>query len=239
MKDKDKKIEIPIVDASDAGKKKENSSAGESSKDSKVIKEQAAAKAYQQQAEEGKAESPEPAAQPEKQEKTEKEPLLGFMKKDKSKEEELKKQIAELKDKLLRSAAEFDNFRKRTAREKSDLMARASIDLVHDLLPTLDNFQLALQADPSNHESFRSGVEMIYKQLAEALGKHGVEEIKAEGEHFDPEQHEALMSESSPDHEEGDVIQVLQAGYKIKGKVIRPARVKVASAPPEEDTSAE
>lgn len=235
MNDKDKKREIPIVDASEeAAAVGEHKPADDNTREATVMKEQAAAKVYQQHAEEVTPEAGEAHGEPAKPEKPEKEPLLKFMKKDKSKEEELKKQIAELQDKLLRSVAEFDNFRKRTERERLNLVARANSNMVNDLLPTMDNFHLALQADPANHDSFRAGVEMIHKQLAEALGKHGVELIEAEGKHFNPEEHEALMSESNADYQEGDIIQVLQAGYKIKGQVLRPARVKVASAPPQQ-----
>jgi molecular chaperone GrpE len=129
----------------------------------------------------------------------------------------------------LRQAAEFDNFRKRTQRERVEIINRATSNLINDLLPVLDNFKLAMQqTDKDAEDSFYKGVTMIQKQLMDALKKHGLEEIQAEGQTFNPEVHEALMSEATDEHPEDTVIQVLQDGYTLNGRVIRPARVKVA-----------
>lgn len=235
MSDNDKKREIPIKDEnqgeqSEAIPPQPPVAEGGTAAEKSVLKEQAAASVYQQQAvkESGETASTPPGkqtpeAKPATEEKAEKEPQQP--------KPAPEKEVGELRDKLLRLHAEFDNFRKRTERERMQIIGRATSTLLEDLLPVLDNFQLALNHDASNGESFRDGVKMIYRQMEEKLAKHGLEKIKAVGEHFDPSVHEALMTEQSAEHEEGDVIQELQAGYKLKGVVLRPARVKVASAP--------
>ena len=139
----------------------------------------------------------------------------------------LKAERDTLLDRLARAQAEFDNARKRAAKEQQDFRDYAAADAIKPLLPVLDSFERALQAK-SNTSDFRNGVELIYKQLQDALAKLGVRPIPAIGEPFDPRYHEAIeMVETSdvPDHQ---VIAELQRGYKFKDRLLRPAMVKVA-----------
>lgn len=226
MSDSNDKREIPIRDDNEPAEEKH-----EQQGDKTVMPGSAAANVYRKQAGDEKPNipEPEPAEEPEEPEVEEK---VQATKADK-KAEELQAIIDDLRDKNLRLHAEFDNFRKRTERERLLTISRASSAVMEDLLPVLDNFRLALNAGGSTGESFRTGIEMINKQLNDVASRHGLERIKAEGEHFDPNFHEALISEPSADHEEGTVIEVLQEGYTLRGSVLRPARVKVAAAPPE------
>lgn len=132
-----------------------------------------------------------------------------------------------LLDRLARLQAEFENARKRAAKEQQDFREYAQTDAIKALLPILDSFERALQL-PSQAEEFRSGIELIYKQLQDALTKLGVRPIPAKGEPFDPHLHQAIeMVETSevPDHH---VIEELQRGYKFKDRLLRPSMVKVA-----------
>jgi molecular chaperone GrpE len=148
-------------------------------------------------------------------------------------ESELQKVKAErdsLLDRLARAQAEFENARRRTVKEQQDFRDYAAADAIKPLLPVLDSFERALQVN-SDAADFRSGVELIYKQLLSALAKVSVQPIAAKGEPFDPHYHEAIeMVETSdaPDHQ---VIEELQRGYKIKDRLLRPAMVKVAKNP--------
>ena len=146
-----------------------------------------------------------------------------------SREDILEGELEALQDKMLRLHAEFDNFRKRNERERISLVRRANSDLLVAMLPVLDHFLLALGHD-SDSGNFRDGVNMIYKQLDSTLTKFGLERIKALGKQFDPEFHEALISEASQDHDEGTVLEIMQEGYMLNGSVLRPVRVKVSSA---------
>jgi molecular chaperone GrpE len=142
----------------------------------------------------------------------------------------LKAERDDLRDRLARAQAEFDNARKRAVKEQQDFRDFAAVDAIKPLLPVLDSFERAVQvkSDPAD---FRSGVELIYKQLQDALTKMGVRAIAAKGEPFDPHIHEAIeMVETSdaPDHE---VLEELQRGYKFKDRLLRPAMVKVAKNP--------
>ena len=137
----------------------------------------------------------------------------------------------ELFGRLQRLAAEFDNFRKRNAREQAALVERANERLVKELLPVLDDLGRALEA-AEEHEGAKleEGVRLVHRALADVLAKEGLAEIDTIGK-FDPHVHEALLSQPS-EADEGSVIQVLQKGYKLGDRVVRPARVVVAAAPP-------
>ena len=138
----------------------------------------------------------------------------------------------ELFDRLQRLAAEFDNYRKRSARDAAALSERANERLVKELLPILDDLARALEAAAEHEEAkLEDGVRLVHRALAELLAKEGLAEIETDGR-FDPHVHEALLSQPS-DAEEGSVIEVVQKGYKLGDKVLRPARVVVAG-PPEE-----
>jgi molecular chaperone GrpE len=133
-----------------------------------------------------------------------------------------------LLDRLARLQAEFENARKRAAREQQEFRDFATADAIKALLPALDSFERALQTPANQPSEFRSGVELIYKQLQDALTKLGVRPVPAKGEVFDPHVHEAIeMVETSevPDHH---VVEELQHGYKLKERLLRPAMVKVA-----------
>lgn len=140
---------------------------------------------------------------------------------------DISKEEEELNTKYLRLAADFQNYRKRTEKEKSDIYAYANEKIVVELLNVIDNFERALDHKDSN-DSFAEGMDMIFKQLKGVLEKSGVEEMAAAGESFDPNFHHAVLTGASEEHESGKVIQVLQKGYLLNNKVIRPAMVKVA-----------
>jgi molecular chaperone GrpE len=127
---------------------------------------------------------------------------------------------------LQRVAAEFENYRKRVARDQQSLAARAHERLVKELLPVLDDLERALQACDSERESVEEGVKLVHRELEEALAKEGLSEIETNGR-FDPHVHEALLSQPS-DKEEGAILDVLQKGYRLGDRVLRPARVVVS-----------
>jgi molecular chaperone GrpE len=138
----------------------------------------------------------------------------------------------ELFDRLQRLAAEFDNYRKRNAREQRALSERANERLVKELIPILDDLGRALEAAAEHEEAtLEDGVRLVHRAMSDLLAKEGLAEIETDGK-FDPHVHEALLSQPS-DKEEGSVIEVVQKGYKLGDKVLRPARVVVA-APAEE-----
>jgi molecular chaperone GrpE len=144
--------------------------------------------------------------------------------------QKLKAERDSLVDRLARAQAEFENARRRASKEQQDFRDYATLDAIRSLLPVMDSFERALQVK-SEPGDFRSGVELIYKQLQDALAKLGVREIPGKGEPFDPRYHEAIeMVETTevPDHH---VIEELQRGYKIKDRLLRPAMVKVAKNP--------
>jgi molecular chaperone GrpE len=148
-------------------------------------------------------------------------------------EAELQKIRAErdsLLDRLARAQAEFENARRRAAKEQQDFRDFATVEAIKTLLPVIDSFERALQAK-SEPADFRSGVELIYKQLQDALNRLGVRPITAKGEQFDPHLHEAIEMVETPDAADHEVIEEWQRGYKFKDRLLRPAMVKVARNP--------
>jgi molecular chaperone GrpE len=144
------------------------------------------------------------------------------------------KQRDEYLDALQRLKAEFDNYRKRVARDQQELAARAHERLVKELVPVLDDLERALEAAAEHEEGkLEEGVRLVHRSLADALAKEGLAEIGTDGT-FDPHTQEALLSQPS-EAEEGSVIQVLQKGYSLGDRVLRPARVVISSGPPEAD----
>lgn len=137
-------------------------------------------------------------------------------------------EVAELSGQLIRLQADFVNFRKRAEKEKKDTINYALEKFICTLLPVIDNFQIAMEANEEDKDSFYKGIELIYKQIVDVLESNGVEEIPSLGEEFDPNIHHAVFMEESEDYDSGKVIEVLQTGYMLKDKVIRPAMVKVA-----------
>ena len=143
--------------------------------------------------------------------------------------EELRREKDALQDRLLRSAAEFDNYRKRVDRERRDLAEYTAADVMKELLPVVDNLERALAA-AGEGDPLRKGVELILKQMQDLLRKRGVKPIEALGADFDPNFHQAVIHEASSEHREGEVIEELQRGYLLGDKLLRPAMVKVAKA---------
>ena len=147
---------------------------------------------------------------------------------DKREESEAEKQLADMNAKYVRLMADFQNQKKRFEKEKADIYQFANEDIVKSLLEVIDNFERALDASQDDGSKFREGMEMMFKQLIGALEKAGVSEIKALGEEFDPNFHNAVMMEETDEFESNKVSGVMQKGYTLNSKVIRPSMVKVA-----------
>jgi molecular chaperone GrpE len=151
--------------------------------------------------------------------------------------EELKARAAKADEhweRLLRTVADFDNFKKRAARERQDAVKFANESLIEKLLPVLDNFEMALaaaQASQENVQSLQSGVAMILQQFKSVLADAGVEEIDAAGKPFDPNLHEAVSQQETTEVPEGVVVQQARKGYKLRERLLRPATVVVAKKP--------
>ena len=143
---------------------------------------------------------------------------------------ELERERDQLRDRLLRTAAEFDNYRKRTDRERQTLSETVTAGVVEDLLPLVDDLQRALTADagPEGAEAYRRGVELVLKQLDELLRRRGVRPIETLGADFDPNYHQAVSYEPAEGHREGEIIEEFRRGYTIGERLLRPAMVKVA-----------
>jgi len=144
--------------------------------------------------------------------------------------EKLRAERNDLFDRLARLQAEFDNYRKRAAKENADFRDFAVSDAARALLPVIDSFTLALKNSAAKPEDLRKGVELIFKQLQDVLQKLNVERVPAQGEPFDPRVHEAIEmveTDAAPDHH---VLEELQPGYRIKGRLLRPAMVRVAKS---------
>lgn len=133
----------------------------------------------------------------------------------------------EVKELLLRRQAEFDNYRKRTEKERSDYLQYAGMELVREMLPILDDFDRALKIEAGNAE-YAKGVEMIYSRMYEALKKVGLEPIATAGQMFDPHLHQAVERVETKDAADGTILGEFQRGYNFKGKLLRPSMVKVA-----------
>jgi molecular chaperone GrpE len=137
-------------------------------------------------------------------------------------------QAAENYDRYLRAAAELDNYRKRTARMRSETREETLRDVLLQIAPIMDNMRRALAQEKATVEAFKQGVELIYAQFQEALRGYGLEEIQALGQPFDPLCHEALLEVERPDQPPGTVVEEMEKGYRLRDKVVRPARVVVS-----------
>ncbi|UHA74197.1 nucleotide exchange factor GrpE [Paenibacillus sp. 481] len=144
--------------------------------------------------------------------------------------ERVKAESDEHYQRYLRAQADFDNFRRRTVKEKEELAKYASLKLVTELVPVLDNFERALATNPANEESdsFVKGVNMIFRQISQVLEQEGVQPMNSVGQPFNPEYHQAIMQVESDEYEEGIVVEEVQRGYMLKDRVLRPAMVKVS-----------
>ena len=171
-------------------------------------------------------ETKESEEEPEEEPEDSKKPRKFGRKKDKRDE-----QIAELQDKVTRQMAEFDNFRKRSEKEKAAMYSMGARDVLEKMLEVLDNFERGFDAveEDDQDDAFVQGMQMVYKQMLEALEKLGVKPIEAVGQPFDPNYHNAVMTEDSDEYESNYVSEVLQKGYTFKDKVIRPSMVKVTN----------
>ena len=181
------------------------------------------AEAAQEEAAEGsEEEAPEEAAAADAAMQEEIEALKGQV-------DGLNKDLQEKKDRLLRLQADFDNFRRRSAKEREEISAVVTQNFCKDMLPLLDNFERAMAAETKDVEAFQKGVEMIFTQFQEILKKNGLEHIEAIGQKFDPNFHQAVMRVEDPEKEDDTVAQELQKGYMVKGRVVRPSMVQVVS----------
>jgi molecular chaperone GrpE len=144
--------------------------------------------------------------------------------------DQLAAEKADLLDRLLRRQAEFDNFRRRTERERSEFLQFAGMELARELLPIVDDFERALKVESSDKDYVR-GIELIYQRLSEILKRMGVEPLEAAGKPFDPNVHQAVDRVETPEVADQTVLEEYQKGYNFKGKLLRPAMVKVAVKP--------
>ena len=144
--------------------------------------------------------------------------------------EELRRERDTLQDRLLRTAAEFDNYRKRVERDRREVADLAVADAVQDLLPIIDNLERALQAAADN-DPLRKGVDLIHRQMMDVLRKRGVKHFEVVGTDFDPNIHQAVAHEDSETHREGEVMEELQRGYRLGDRLLRASMVKVARRP--------
>ncbi len=150
---------------------------------------------------------------------------------------ELQQERDDMYDRLLRKTAEFDNYRKRVERERREQADQGIADLLQDLLLVLDDFELAITADAARPQatkqtdsSYRKGVELIHAKLQDLLHRRGLRPVVALGADFDPNLHQAVSHEASPEHREGEVIGEMRRGYMMGDRLLRPAMVKVAKA---------
>jgi molecular chaperone GrpE len=137
---------------------------------------------------------------------------------------------ADVYDRLLRKQAEFDNFRKRTERERSEFVQFAGMEFARELLPVVDDFERALKTQSAD-QNYAKGIELIYQRLTEILKKMGVEPFESAGKKFDPNLHEAVVRVPTAEVADETVLDELQRGYNFKGKLLRPAMVRVAVRP--------
>ena len=159
---------------------------------------------------------------------------------EENKEPSLEEQVADWRERAIRSAADLENFRKRMEREKGEARRYANQSLLEELLPVLDNFHMGLDAASADAESmiFR-GMEMVKKQLDDFLSGQGVEEVAAGGKMFDPAVHEAVSQEDCEASPEGSVLRVIRRGFQMGERLLRPANVVVSRTPQAEEPSEE
>ncbi len=141
----------------------------------------------------------------------------------------LEASLKEAQDHGMRLQADFQNYRRRSDKEKAEIGDVVTQNILRDLLPMLDNFERAMAAETTDVASFQKGVEMIFNQFREILAKEGLEHIETDGKKFDPNFHQAVMRVQDPNREDDEIAQELQKGYIVKGRVIRPSMVQVVS----------
>jgi molecular chaperone GrpE len=144
--------------------------------------------------------------------------------------DQLAKDKADLQDSLLRQRAEFDNYRRRADRERADYLQYAAMDLVREILPAVDDFERALKHETADQE-YAKGVELIYQRLSETLKRMGLEPVETAGRRFDPNLHQAVQRVETEDAADQTILDEFQKGYNFRGRLLRPAMVKVAVKP--------
>jgi molecular chaperone GrpE len=145
--------------------------------------------------------------------------------------EQARQDLAALNDRHLRLAAEFDNYRKRTERERREVTERAAAAILEELLLIVDDFERALGADAAaDPAAYRDGVQIIHRQLMELLLRRGVQPIEAVGADFDPEWHQAVAYDPAPGHRDGEILEEMRRGYRLGDRLLRPSMVRVAKA---------
>ena len=174
-------------------------------------------------------ENQEPEKKPKKKEKEKKEKGITFTREQVEKMELAAKQLESVKDQFTRLTAEYDNYRKRTTREKDSIYQDAKGDTIKTFLAVYDNLERAAAAEGGEDSPHKKGLEMIFQQFRELLAKEGVREIEAKGKTFDPETMNAVMHIEDEKFGENEVAQVFQAGFELNGKVLRHAIVQVAN----------
>jgi molecular chaperone GrpE len=148
--------------------------------------------------------------------------------------EEIKAENTLLKDQVLRKQAEFENYRRRTEKERADVFKRGQKEVLIEMLSVLDNFERAMLSvanGSADEDALKQGFELIYKQFKDILAKLGVESVESVGKTFDPHLHEAVTIEQTSEHEANTIIAEFQKGYKLGDHLLRPAQVKVAASP--------
>ena len=205
-------VEIPVTDGSEE----------ETAAEAEDTEKESSKEEEEKEVPEAEA-SEKPEAKDAKPEEKTKTSFFGKKKKDK-----FEQQVEELTDRLKRSMAEFDNFRKRTEKEKASMYVIGARDIVEKILPVVDNFERGLAQAPEG-DAFADGMKMIYKQLMTALDEMGVKEIEAKGKEFDPNLHNAVMHVEDENAGTNEVVEVFQKGYTYKDFVVRHSMVKVAN----------
>ena len=157
----------------------------------------------------------------------------------KKKLEEKEKEAASNYDKYLRAVAELDNYKKRAAREKADIIKFGKEEIIRDILPFIDSLDRALEHDTGDVQAFKDGVVLIQEQLLSCLKKHGVERIETAGLNFDPNFHEALMQLESDQHEDNKIVSEMEKGYLLNGRLLRPSKVCVCKKTNKENEECE
>jgi molecular chaperone GrpE len=153
----------------------------------------------------------------------------------KKKLEEKEKEASANYDKYVRAAAEFDNYKKRAAKDKADTIKYCNEDIIKDILPFMDSLDRSLEHDTGDIQAFKDGIALIQEQLLGCLKKHGVEKIDTAGQDFDPNFHEALMQMESDQHEDNKIVSEMEKGYLLNGRLLRPSRVCVCKKTKQEN----
>jgi len=211
------KKNIKIEDAEAEAEAKAADEAEEQAEEAKAEEQAEEAEAAEEKAEEQAAEEPKEEAEAKEEAASEEE----------SKEEQKKDEAAQESERYMRLMAEFQNYKRRAAKEKADTLQYANEKIVADILPVLDNFERALSTETDDIEGYAKGMQLIFEQLYKALENAGLEEIKAMDEDFDPNVHNAVMTDNIEDKDDGKITKVLQKGYKLRDKVVRPSMVAV------------